>query len=78
MAKGAQAISKQINELMRKNGNECITLKWDQFYEICERERLVEVVMERVSESLKQNDLHIIYGNNVIIVRDFCWKPVSL
>ena len=23
-------------------------------------------------------DLHIIYGNNVIIVRDFCWKPVSL
>ena len=78
MAKGAQAISKQINELMRKNGNECITLKWEQFYEICERERLAEVVMERVSESLKQNDLHIIYGNNVIIVRDFCWKPVSL
>ena len=63
---------------MRKNGNECITLKWEQFYEICERERLAEVVMERVSESLKKNDLHIIYGNNVIIVRDFCWKPISL
>ncbi|EEY9907790.1 hypothetical protein CV604_004855 [Escherichia coli] len=78
MAKGAQAISKEINELMRKNGNECITLKWEQFYEICEREKLAEVVMERVSESLKKNDLHIIYGNNVIIVRDFCWKPVSL
>ena len=78
MAKGAQAISKEINELKRKNGNECITLKWEQFYEICERERLAEVVMERVSESLKKNDLHIIYGNNVIIVRDFCWKPVSL
>ena len=78
MAKGAQAISKEINELMRKNGTECITLKWEQFYEICERERLAEVVMERVSESLKKNDLHIIYGNNVIIVRDFCWKPVSL
>ena len=78
MAKSAQAISKEINELMRKNGNEWITLKWEQFYEICERERLAEVVMERVSESLKKNDLHIIYGNNVIIVRDFCWKPVSL
>ena len=78
MAKGAQAISKEINELMRKNGNECITLKWEQFYEICERERLAEVVMERVSKRLKKNDLHIIYGNNVIIVRDFCWKPVSL
>jgi len=31
MAKGAQAIAKEINELMRKNGNECITLKWGSF-----------------------------------------------
>ena len=59
MAKGAQAISKEINELMRKNGNECITLKWEQFYEICERERLAEVVMVRVSEGLKKSALHI-------------------
>ena len=78
MAKGSQAISKEINDLMRKNGNECITLKWPQFYEICDRERLADVVMVKISESLKKNDLHIIYGNNVIIVRDFCWKPVSL
>ena len=78
MAKGAQAIAKEINELMRKNGNESITLKWGQFYEICERERLADVVMGKVAESLKKNDLHIIYGNNVIIVRDFCWNPVSL
>ncbi len=53
MAKGAQAISKEINELMRKNGNECITLKWEQFYEICES-RLAKVVMERVSKALKK------------------------
>ena len=38
MAKSAQVIAKEINELMRKNGNECITLKWDQFYKVCERE----------------------------------------
>lgn len=78
MAKGAQSISREINELMRINGNECITLKWDQFYDICGRVRLADVVMDKVSESLKKNDLHIIYGNNVIIVRDFCWRPVSL
>jgi hypothetical protein len=78
MAKGAQSISREINELMRMNGNECITLKWDQFYDICGRVRLADVVMDKVSESLKKNDLHIIYGNNVIIVRDFCWRPVSL
>ena len=78
MAKGAQSISREINELMRINGNECIILKWDQFYDICGRVRLADVVMDKVSESLKKNDLHIIYGNNVIIVRDFCWRPVSL
>ena len=78
MANGAQSISREINELMRMNGNECITLKWDQFYDICGRVRLADVVMDKVSESLKKNDLHIIYGNNVIIVRDFCWRPVSL
>lgn len=78
MAKSAQVISKEINELMRKNGNECITLKWDQFYKVCGRERIADVIFEKVAESLKKNDLHIIYGNNVIIVRDFCWNPVSL
>lgn len=78
MAKSASVIAKEINELMRTNGNECITLKWPQFYKICERDRLADVVMEKVKTSLKQNDLHIVYGNNVIIVRDFCWRPVSL
>jgi len=78
MAKSAQAVAKDINELMRLNKNECITLKWPQFYELCERERIADVVMDNIAKQLKKNDLHIIYGNNVIIVRDFCWNPVSL
>jgi len=78
VAKSAQAVAKDINELMRLNKNECITLKWPQFYELCERERIADVVMDSIAKQLKKNDLHIIYGNNVIIVRDFCWNPVSL
>ena len=79
MAKSIQSISSDINDLIRKNGNEGITLKWDQFYEICDRDRLADVIMEKISEELKKNDLHIIYGNNnVIVVRDFCWKPINL
>jgi predicted AlkP superfamily pyrophosphatase or phosphodiesterase len=79
MAKSAKTISNDINELMRKNGNESITIKWSQFYEICDRDRLADVIIEKISEELKKNDLHIIYGNNnVIVVRDFCWKPISL
>ena len=79
MSKSAKLISSDLNDLMRKNGNEGITLKWDQFYEICERERMAVVVQERIAEKHKKNDLYIIYGNNnVIIIRDFCWKPINL
>ena len=79
MAKSIQSISSDINELIRKNGNEGITLKWDQFYEICDRDRIADVIMEIISSHLKKYDLYIIYGNNhVIIVRDFCWKPVTI
>jgi|AACY02.14.fsa_nt_gi hypothetical protein len=78
MAKTAQSIAAELNEIMRKNGNECVTLKWDQFYKVCERERLAEVVMENIQKQLKRNDLHIIYGNNVIVVRDFCWRPITI
>ena len=78
MAKTAQSIAAELNEIMRKNGHECVTLKWDQFYKVCERERLAEVVMENIQKQLKRNDLHIIYGNNVIVVRDFCWRPITI
>jgi len=78
MAKSASNIASEINELMRTNGNECITLKWEQFYKVCDRERIAEVVLNNVEKELKKNDLHIIYGNNVIVVRDFCWSPVSI
>ena len=78
MAKTAQNIAAELNEIMRKNGNECMTLKWAQFYKVCERERLADVVMGNIAKHMKKNDLHIIYGNNVIVVRDFCWNPVTI
>lgn len=79
MSKSARAISLDLNDLMRKNGNEGITIKWNQFYEICDRDRIADVVMTKIAEELKKNDLHIIYGNNnVIVIRDFCWNPIDL
>ena len=78
MSKVVSSIASEVNELLRKNGNEFMTLKWAQFYKICDRERLADVVMENIAKQLKKNDLHIIYGNNVIVVRDFCWSPVDI
>ena len=78
MSKAVSSIASEVNELLRKNGNEFMTLKWAQFHKICDRERLADVVMENIAKQLKKNDLHIIYGNNVIVVRDFCWSPVDI
>ncbi|WP_218581168.1 hypothetical protein, partial [Pseudomonas sp. FSL R10-2189] len=76
MSKAVSSIASEVNELLRKNGNEFMTLKWAQFYKICDRERLADVVMENIAKQLKKNDLHSSDGNNVIVVRDLCWSPV--
>lgn len=79
MAKSATKISSDIKDLLRSKGNnEVIMLRWEDFYTICDRERLADVVLENIKKALKENDIHIIYGSNVIIVRDFGWKIIEL
>ena len=78
MAKSITNICNDINELMRKNGDSCITFKWIQFYEICDRERIATTIQDKVTKELKKHDLHIIYASHVIVVRDYCSHPVVL
>ncbi len=79
MAKPVNAISSELKDLLRlKGNNECIMLRWEDFYKVCERERLADVVLDNLEKQLKKEDIHIIYGNNnVILVRDFGWKVVT-
>ncbi|PSU23017.1 hypothetical protein C9J20_08150 [Photobacterium phosphoreum] len=71
--------SSDIVELLRKNGNEAITLTWPQIYTITNRERLHDSFLEKLTNNLKKDDIHIVYGNNAIIIaRDFCWKRVTV
>ncbi len=73
------SVSESIVELLRKNGNEAITLTWPQFYKVTNRDRLHESFMVNIEKSLKKHDIHIVYGNNVVIIsRDFCWSRVDL
>lgn len=71
--------SSEITDILRKNGNEAITFTWEQFYEITKRQRLRDAFLDGVSNALKKNDIHIIYGNSVVIVaRDYRWAPVNI
>ncbi|KLV01473.1 hypothetical protein ABT56_22215 [Photobacterium aquae] len=73
------SVVSEIVELLRKNGNEAITLTWDQLYGVANRERLHSSFLEKLTNNLKKEDIHIVYGNNaVIIARDFCWNRVSV
>jgi len=76
--KTIKLIANDINELMRKNGKDVITIKWPQFYILCDRTRLADIVMSEISEELKKNEIYIIYAKaNIIIAKDFCFSPVK-
>ncbi|WGE85416.1 hypothetical protein [Actinobacillus equuli] len=79
MAKSVSSISNELKDQLRlKGNNECIMLRWEDFYKVCERERLADVVLNKIKSQLKKEEIHIIYGNNVILVRDFGWKLINL
>lgn len=69
MAKSVTLICNDINELVKKIDDTCITLNWGQFYEICDRERISLAIQKEVKEMLQErHHLHIIYTNNHVIV----------
>ncbi|WP_115323615.1 hypothetical protein [Pasteurella canis] len=79
MSKSVNAISNDLRDQLRlKGNNECIMLSWPDFYKVCGRERLADVVTENIKKALQKEEIHIIYGNNVILVRDFPWKLISI
>lgn len=73
------SVSSDIIELLRKNGNEAITITWDQMYKITNRSRLHDSFLEKLANNLRKNDVHVVYGNSVIIIaRDFCWNRIVI
>jgi len=72
-------ISNEMIEILRRYGNKAVTLKWEQFYTLTNRDQLHEEFLDEVTIELKKHGVRIIYGSNVVIVvRDFCWFPVDL
>lgn len=67
--KNPSETAEHLNELVRKSGREYITLTWERFYEVCERERLKQPFIDQVQETASgQFQLIVAYGHNAIIV----------
>lgn len=69
MSKSPTAIVDDLNEMLRKAGRPFMTLTWPEFYEICERERLKQPLMDGVREEASGKfQLVVAFGQNAVVV----------
>lgn len=80
MSKSAASIVDELNELLRKAGQPCMTLTWPEFYELCDRERMKRPLQNSIQEQASgQYQLIVAYGHNaVVICHDRNFATVSL
>lgn len=79
MAKSTQAVAEEIQELLRKNGKDVVTLSWPDFYKISGRERIKDEFTAALSKSLRELGLLVAYGQSVILVaKDFRFATLKV
>ena len=50
MSKTVSSILDELNELLRNAGEPCMTLTWQGFYKLCDRERLKQPLQNSIQE----------------------------
>lgn len=67
-----------LQEMLNKQGRDCITLKWDQFYEVIERDRMSVEFRNEVAKKAKESSVLVCYGNAVVLVaKDYAFNPMK-
>ena len=78
MAKSAQSVAEDIQELLRKNALDVVTIPWPDFYKISGRERIKDAFMMELSNKLREFALLISYGQAVVLIgKDFKFLAVK-
>lgn len=79
MAKSIQSVAEEIQELMRKNSKDVVTLPWPDFYKVAGRERMKDAFMADLSQKLREFGLLISYGQAVVLIgKDFKFSTVKV
>lgn len=72
MSRSPSSIADTIVEEMRKQGVDAVTIPWNKFYILTQRERLHSAFMEDLKNALKHRSFLIVCGHSVVsIVKDF-------
>lgn len=67
-----------LQEMLNKQGRDCITLKWEQFYEVIERDRMSTEFRSEVAKKAKDSSVLVCYGNAVVLVaKDYAFSVMK-
>lgn len=79
MAKSIQTVAEEIQELMRKNAKDVVTLPWPDFYKVAGRERMKDAFMADLRQKLREQGLLVCYGQAIVLVgKDFKFSTVKV
>jgi len=69
-------IADEIIQSIRQSGNDAVTYPWQDFYEICERERIHDSFMKKIINQLREQSFIMAQGSSVVLIaKDFNWAP---
>ena len=78
MAKSAAAISEKITDIIRKQGDDYVTIEWKKFYKLAERDRIKDAFLASLKYELRKRSFLMVDGNSVIIIaKDFNSHPIK-
>ena len=77
--KSKEDVVHELQEELRKSSRDCITVGWDEFYELCERKKMRKRFQDEVAGLAKSRyQLVVHYGDNAVIVcHDRNFNPVK-
>lgn len=79
MAKSTQSVAEEIQELLRKNGKDVVTLSWPDFYKVSGRERIKDEFTGGLTKSLRELGLVVVYGQSMVLfAKDFRFAVVKI
>ncbi len=72
----ASGVADEIAQHMRRNGMDVLTMRWPEFYSLCERHRMKGGFLEALRTQLAQSSILFVQGIAVVaFVKDFDFAP---
>lgn len=79
MAKSAQVIAEELQELLRKNALDVVTIPWPDFYKVSARQRIKVEFQNDLAAALKELGLLIVYGSSVVLIgKDYNFSRMKI